>query len=228
MHIYAIGDLHLSFDSDKPMDVFGEAWRDHAGRIESAWRETVGSEDAVLVPGDISWAMQLSGASPDLAFVGRLPGRKILLRGNHDYWWSAVGKVRSALTGDTLALQNDSFTLGDYAVCGTRGWICPGANGFGPEDEKIYQRECMRLEMSLGKAEPGKTILAMLHYPPFSEKQPDSGFTELLEAYHVETAVYGHLHGAAAHRTAFEGEKNGVTYACVAADYLAFRPRRIV
>lgn len=227
MHIYAIGDLHLSFSQDKPMDVFGESWRGHTERLESAWRETVGAEDLVLIPGDISWAMQLSAASPDLSFIGNLPGVKLLLRGNHDYWWSSVTRVRASLPSGVFALQNDAFSFGDVCVCGTRGWTCPGSAAFDAQDEKIYLRELQRLSLSLSKAEPGRMLIAMTHYPPFSEKRRTSGFTELLENAGCRLAVYGHLHGAA-HRTAFEGEQNGVAYRCVAADYLRFVPSRLV
>lgn len=227
MHIYAISDLHLSFSSPKPMDVFGDEWHDHAARLAAAWQDTVQQEDVVLIPGDISWAMQLSAASPDLAFIGALPGKKVLLKGNHDYWWNSIGKVRAALPPDTFALQNQAMNIGDYAVCGTRGWLCPGSSAFTEADEKIYERELIRLELSLSCAEKGRPILAMLHFPPFSEKAPASGFTELLSRYGVTTALYGHLHGAA-QRTAFEGVRDGVAYRCVAGDYLSFRPLKIV
>lgn len=227
MHIYAIGDLHLSFSQEKPMDVFGESWRGHTERIERAWRDTVGAEDLVIIPGDISWAMQLSAALPDLSFIGRLPGTKLLLRGNHDYWWSSVTQVRASLAPGMYALQNDAFPFGDACICGTRGWACPGSAAFDSQDQKIYERELQRLSLSLGKAEPGKTLVVMTHYPPFSEKNRSSGFTELLEQAGCTLAVYGHLHGAA-HKSAFEGEQNGVAYRCVAADYLQFTPKLLL
>ncbi len=227
MHLYAIADLHLSFTSDKPMDVFGEAWQEHAEKLERNWRETIGQDDLVLIPGDISWAMQLSAALPDLSFIGALPGKKILLKGNHDYWWSAIGRVRAALPEGMRALQNDSFREDGFSICGTRGWLCPGSSNFTAEDEKIYKRELDRLTLSIRSLPPEATNkIAMLHYPPFSDKDRGSGFTELLEQAGIGTVVYGHLHGDA-NRNAFEGEKNGIVYHCVAADKLDFMPKRI-
>ena len=226
MQIYAIADLHLSLTAEKPMDVFGEAWRGHAEKLERNWRETVGEEDLVLIPGDISWAMQLSAALPDLSFIGNLPGRKILLKGNHDYWWSAIGRVRASLPTGMRALQNDSIVENGVGICGSRGWLCPGSSNFSQDDEKIYLRELDRLTLSLQSLPPVETKIAMLHFPPFSDKDRASGFSERLEAAGVTIAVYGHLHGEA-NRYAFEGEKNGVTYHCVAADKLDFTPKRI-
>ena len=226
MQIYAIADLHLSLTAEKPMDVFGEAWRGHAEKLERNWRETVGKDDLVLIPGDISWAMQLSAALPDLSFIGALPGRKILLKGNHDYWWSAIGRVRATLPAGMRALQNDSFVENGVGICGSRGWLCPGSSNFSQDDEKIYLRELDRLTLSLQSLPPVETKIAMLHFPPFSDKDRASGFSERLEAAGVTIAVYGHLHGEA-NRYAFEGEKNGITYHCVAADKLDFTPKRI-
>ncbi len=227
MRIYAIADLHLSLSTEKPMDVFGEAWRDHAAKLEQNWRSLVGEDDLVLIPGDISWAMQLSAALPDLAFIGRLPGRKILLKGNHDYWWSAIGRVRAALPENMRALQNDAFVEDGVGICGTRGWLCPGGSAFTPADEKIYLREQDRLRLSLAALPETERTIAMMHFPPFCERDRGSGFTELLEARGVQTVLYGHLHGEA-NRSAFEGERNGVRYLCVAADKLNFTPRRIL
>lgn len=226
MHIYAIADLHLSLTSEKPMDVFGEAWRGHAEKLERNWRERVQEDDLVLIPGDISWAMQLSAALPDLSFIGNLPGKKILLKGNHDYWWSAIGRVRSQLPTGMRAIQNDSIVEGGVGLCGTRGWLCPGSNNFSADDQKIYSRELDRLTLSLNSLPPVETKIAMLHFPPFADKEKGSGFTERLEAAGVSIAIYGHLHGEA-NRYAFEGERNGITYHCVAADKLDFSPKRI-
>lgn len=227
MRIYAIADLHLSLTSEKPMDVFGETWRGHTEKLERNWRETISQDDLVLIPGDISWAMQLNAALPDLSFIGALPGRKILLKGNHDYWWSAIGKVRAALPEGMRALQNDSFTEDGISVCGSRGWLCPGSSNFSADDEKIYLRELDRLSLSIRSLPPDSGIrIAMLHFPPFSDKDRPSGFTERLEAAGVRAVVYGHLHGDA-NRYAFEGEKNGIVYHCVAADKLDFAPKLI-
>ncbi|MEZ4510194.1 MAG: metallophosphoesterase [Eubacteriales bacterium] len=226
MQIYAIADLHLSLTSEKPMDVFGEAWRDHAEKLERNWRERVQADDLVLIPGDISWAMQLEAALPDLSFIGNLPGKKILLKGNHDYWWSAIGRVRARLPAGMRAIQNDSIVENGVGICGTRGWLCPGSNNFDADDQKIYLRELDRLTLSLNSLPQVETKIAMLHFPPFADKDKDSGFTERLEAAGVQIAIYGHLHGDA-HRNAFEGERNGVVYHCVAADKLDFAPKLI-
>lgn len=226
MHIYAIGDLHLSFSAPKPMDVFG-GWDGHVSRLTQAWRACVKAEDAVLIPGDISWAMQLSGAQPDLDFIGSLPGNKILLRGNHDYWWASKTRVEAALPESVRLIQNDACTVGCYAVGGTRGWLLPNAAGFHEADRKIFDRELMRLSLSLAAMPEGKRRLVMLHYPPLTAQQRDTEVTALLEAANVERVVYAHLHGPA-HKSAFEGVHNGVTYELVSADYLQFMPKRIV
>lgn len=227
MRVFAIADVHLSFDTQKPMDVFGGAWTDHPQRLKAAWTECVRDEDIVLVAGDISWAMQLSHAARDLEFLSALPGTKLILRGNHDYWWSSVSKVRAALPPAVRAIQNDAVTIGDISFGGTRGWNLPGAAGFTAEDEKIYRRELGRLELSLNAMDKDKRRIAMLHYPPFDQRRGGSEMSELLEASGVSDCVYGHLHGAA-HKGAFCGIHGGVKYHFVAGDYLAFQPERIV
>jgi len=227
MRLFAIGDLHLSHSSDKPMHVFGPNWENHAQRIRQTWCERVRPGDAVLIPGDISWAMQLSEAGPDLEYIGSLPGLKVIMRGNHDYWWNSLAKVRSALPEGVYALQNDIVELEGAVIAGSRGWMCPGSAGFdGEHDQKIYDREVMRLELSLSRAPKGARIIGMLHYPPFNEKRQPSGFTELFEKYGAETVVYGHLHGRSC-RNAFEGVRNGVEYLLCSADYLDFTPKLI-
>ena len=227
MRIFAIGDLHLSLSSDKPMDVFGSNWDNHSQRVAQAWKDAVEPNDLVLIPGDISWAMQLKDAEADIRFIGDLPGRKVIMRGNHDYWWNSVSKVRSILPKDMWALQNDAVELENVVIAGSRGWMCPGSAGFdGEEDKRIYEREVLRLELSLSKAEKGKPVIGMLHYPPFNERRQPSGFTELFEKYGVKTVVYGHLHGKSC-RNAFEGERNGVEYILCSADHLEFNPKLI-
>jgi predicted phosphohydrolase len=228
MVIYGISDLHLSFSTDKPMDVFGDHWVDHAGRMAEAWDALVGDDDVVLCPGDLSWAMKLDQASADLSWIGDRPGRlKVLGRGNHDYWWSAIGKVRKALPEGCVALQNDAVDLGDVVVAGSRCWAAPGGLDFSEADEKIYQRELGRLRLSLeaGRKLAGdRPLLAAIHYPPFGADGRETGFSKLLEEFAVDLCVYGHLHGRHAHRTAVEGEVRGVRYRLIACDYLGFRP----
>lgn len=225
MRIYAIGDLHLPGAQSKPMDVFGAHWEGHFEKIEQDWRSRVQPDDTVLVPGDLSWAMTLEEAAPDLKRICALPGRKLLLRGNHDYWWSSLMRVRALLPEGNWALQNDARDIGDAVVCGTRGWNVVADNSTDAQNLKIYRRELMRLELSLKDAAAkaqGRPIVCMLHFPPFGEKKEDSGFTQLLEAYGVHTCVYGHLHGEGI-RSAFEGERGGVRYKLVSCDSLGFR-----
>lgn len=212
---------------DKPMDIFGAAWKDHPRKIRDAWLRLVAEDDVVLVPGDISWAMTLEEAAEDLAYLGSLPGRIVMIRGNHDYWWSGIGKVRRALPANVFAIQNDHVRLTEeWAVCGTRGWVVPGGSGWDEErDGPVYAREQLRLEMSLEsavKAGAGR-IIAMLHFPPVNERHEPSGFTRLLERYPVVHCVYGHLHGAA-QRGALTGTRGGVKYHLAACDAIGFRP----
>jgi predicted phosphohydrolase len=231
MAIFGISDLHLSFSTDKPMDVFGEHWRGHADKMAAAWDASVTGDDVVLCPGDLSWAMRLEEAKLDLDWIAARPGRhKVLTRGNHDYWWSAIGKVRKALPATLVALQNDAVDLGDVVVAGSRLWACPGALDFGKDDEKIYLREVGRLRASLESSQQlanGRPLIAAIHYPPFPADKSDTEFSRLLEGFGVKLCVYGHLHGARAHRTAFEGERNGVHYRLIACDRLNFSPVQV-
>ena len=225
MRLFAIGDLHLPGGDDKPMNVFGSHWENHFERISKDWRERVSPEDTVLIPGDISWAMQLKDAVPDLQAIGALPGRKVILRGNHDYWWSSITQVREALPERMEAIQNDAADLDDCVVCGTRGWsFGTAANPLPQADEKILRRETQRLRMSLEaavKLAEGRPIVVMTHYPPLLDNQRQTPFTEVLRDYPVRLAVYGHLHGSAI-RSGFNGEWEGIRYRLVSCDALDF------
>lgn len=227
-HVYAIGDLHLSLSvPNKAMDVFGAHWRGHTERIREAWQDTVAPDDLVLVPGDISWAMYLEDAKADLGFIGTLNGKKLLLRGNHDYWWQSVTKVRAALPEGMYALQNDVFRFGDLFLAGTRGWTVPESSHFKESaDRKLFERELIRLDLSLSRVPQGADCIGMLHYPPFSETGAPSAFADRFEAAGVTDVVYGHLHGAS-HRSGFCGEYGGVRYHLTSADFLDFIPKRI-
>ncbi len=233
MALFAIGDLHLSFSSNKPMDVFGENWSDYENKIKESWLELVSPEDTVLIPGDISWAMHLEQAKIDLEWIHNLPGRKILLRGNHDYWWSSLKKLQ-VLYEDMDFLQNNHFEYVSegmtYAICGTRGWLCPNPNKFDDNDLKIYNRELLRLRLSLDSAkQAGHTrFIVMTHYPPTNDMQADSGFNEIYEEYGVERVVYGHLHSEHAFHTGLQGDRRGVTYQLVSSDYLDFALTKIL
>lgn len=225
MRLFAIGDLHLPGGQEKPMDVFGDHWEGHFARIAKDWRARVTEDDVVLIPGDTSWAMQLSDAIPDLRAIGELPGRKILIKGNHDYWWGGIGQVRRALPEGMQAIQHDVIDLGDVVVCGTRGWAYPTAEApLSQEDERIFNREMIRLELALTAAQKAageRPIVVMLHYPPLYQLDRDTPFTALLEKYAVHMVVYGHLHGAGI-RAGFTGMWNGVRYLLASCDSLGF------
>lgn len=229
MNIFAIGDLHLSFANPKPMDIFGGNWTDHPEKIRQHWEATVAPDDLVLIPGDISWAMSLEEAQPDLEYIASLPGRKLMIRGNHDYWWSTVTKVRKALHPSMQVLQNDSITIGDITFAATRGWDCPGSYSFDEHDRQVYEREIGRLKLSLDHAMKAgaQRLWVMLHYPPTNEKHQETGFLDVLRQYPVEKVVYGHLHGAEGHKGAFEGVHDGIEYHLVACDYLDFAPLKL-
>lgn len=224
MAIYAIADLHLPGGDVKPMDVFGAHWAGHFDKISQNWRQKVTDEDIVLLPGDISWAMTLAEARRDLEAIGQLPGSKVLLRGNHDYWWSGIGRVRDALPAGMYAIQNDCLCLQDTLICGTRGWLLPSEQT-GADDLKIYQRELLRLNMTLTQARRKSEtmpIVCMMHFPPLTDACRDTGFTELMEQYGVDDAIYGHLHGLGL-KTAFKGEHRGTRYHLVSCDGLDFQ-----
>jgi predicted phosphohydrolase len=224
---FALADLHLGFGVDKPMDVFGPQWAGHADRIALNWRRTVGDDDIVLVPGDISWAMKPAQAAVDLEFIAALPGRKILMRGNHDYWWQSLAKVRAALPAGMNAIHNDFVAEEGVAICGTRGWNLPGGCLPGGDDPRIFQRERARLELSLAAAPAALPKIAMLHFPPALACGGDPGFTDILERFAVKICVYGHLHGEKDHALGIRGERNGVRYVLCAADAVEFTPVRI-
>lgn len=229
MNIFAIADLHISGDRTKPMDVFGIHWENHFEKIKESWKKQVKQEDVVLIPGDISWAMMLETALEDLKEIHRLPGTKIMIKGNHDYWWSGIGKLRSLLPPSVFALQNDAVEMGEYVFSGSRGWTLPGTPGFSTDDEKIFNRELMRMEMSLQAAQkknPSGKQIAMIHYPPFNDKQEDSPWTALFEKYGVSQVVYGHLHGGAI-KTGFTGGRNGIDYFLVSCDSLNFNLKEL-
>ena len=229
MKIFAISDLHLPGTSIKPMDVFGVQWDRHQDKIQENWNKIVSQEDLVLIPGDISWAMTLADARGDLDFIGELPGRKIILRGNHDYWWSSVSRIRQIVHPSIEALQNNAFKIGNVVICGTRGWLCPGRDSTA-EDEKIYNRECIRLKLSLDAAMPlctgGEELIVMLHYPPRVEGIGERDFIHILEQYPVNQVIYGHVHGPK-FSAVFAGLHDRTQYNLVSCDYIDFSPMLI-
>jgi len=228
--LFAIADTHLSFTSDKPMGVFGDAWKDHADKLADIWKEDVSDEDIVIVAGDISWAMKTEDATADLDFLHSLPGKKLLIRGNHDLWWQGIKKLNS-LYEDMIFLQNDYFVFNEnVAVCGSRGWGLPGLEDYGKDDEKILMRELIRLKLSLDKAMGAgfKEIVCALHFPPALTPANSSPFTELISQYPVSRVVYGHLHGQQAYKKGIMGEYQGIKYSLVSGDYLDFKPLRLM
>ncbi|MGL4346127.1 MAG: metallophosphoesterase [Cellulosilyticaceae bacterium] len=228
MKVYAIGDLHLATTSEKPMDIFGEHWHDHVSRLEQQWKAVISEEDMVLIAGDISWAMKLEQAMDDLSLIERLPGKKICIRGNHDYWWHKINYMNT-LYKDIYFIQNTCYQVGKTAICGGRGWICPNERRFTEEDEKIYLREYQRIKLSLDQAikQKAQEIILMLHYPPTNEEHEQSLFMELIEKYPIKQVVYGHLHDAIGQAQSLKGKEGKVHFHLVAADYLDFKPKYI-
>jgi predicted phosphohydrolase len=246
--IFSIADLHLSFSREKPMGIFGTAWENHSETIERNWRSLVDERDIVLIPGDISWAMQTEEAAPDLKWIEGLPGRKILLKGNHDYWWSSISRLRESYP-ELFFLQHDSVLVDQagnihagftentksapgmeappyLAVCGTRGWLLPSDPSFKvSEDKKIYEREVIRMRLALTAAKNtgAEKILVCTHYPPATQGVKSELLT-LFEEYGVRTVVYGHLHGKDAWKKGVKDLQNGVNYHLTSADYINFAP----
>ncbi len=227
--IWTISDLHLSHAQPKPMDIFGSQWRDHPQRIAAAWRSRVAPEDAVLIAGDISWAMRISEALVDLRWVDELPGRKVIIRGNHDYWCPRqVGPLRRHMPPSIHLLGGDAYDLGAAVVCGTRGWITPETPGYVPAtDTSIYQRELKLLDRALAHAqtlaEGTRPIVVMIHYPPFVNQQPTE-FAHRIAAAGVRACIYGHLHRRQDHANAVNRVIDGVAYQLTSADFLDFGP----
>ena len=226
MAIFAIGDMHLSLGTDKPMDVF-PGWEGYLPRLEANWRKLIGPDDTVILAGDTSWAMNLNDTKADFAFIQSLPGQKWLLKGNHDYWWTTTRKMETFLAAngfDTLhILHNNACIVDDTALCGTRGWPF---DDLAAQGEKLMAREAGRLRMSLQAAGDAAQRIAFLHYPPIYPGYKCPEMLELLDKYEVERCYYGHLHGYT-HRRAFEGMREKTEYALIAADYVAFQPVKI-
>jgi predicted phosphohydrolase len=228
MALYAIGDLHLSLGSDKPMDVFGEQWQDHAQKLKKGFA-CVGPEDLTVLCGDLSWAMSLAEAEADFRFIHELPGKKLILKGNHDYWWSTAAKAYRFFGEkgfDSLQiLHNNSYDYGDFALCGTRGWFYEEETG-GEHDKKIMRREILRLEASL-QAAGEREKLVFLHYPPIYQKYECPEILELLEKYRVELCCYGHIHGKGI-ASAFNGWRGCTRFRLLSADAVDFTPVKLL
>lgn len=224
MALYAIGDLHLCLGADKPMDIFGGAWVGYMDKLREGL-SVIGPDDTTVLLGDLSWALDLNGAKADFSFINEIPGRKIILKGNHDYWWSTVAKFekfcREQDFSDLFILNNNHYEYQGTAICGTRGWFFEEEKS-GQHDEKVFKRELIRLETSL-KSAGDLTKIVFLHYPPKYKGYECPEILALLEKYGVRRCFYGHLHGAS-HGLAMEGVWDGVDYKLVSADRLGFRP----
>jgi uncharacterized protein len=247
MTVWAIADLHLSFGvPNKGMEKFGEHWRDHPAKVEAAWRARVGDGDLVLIAGDISWAMRPEEAMADLQWIDRLPGSKVMIRGNHDYWWPSLKRLQAMLPGSIHAIHNTAWRWGDVAIGGTRLWdtaeyrfgqyvefsgAAPieGPTGEAPEEqEKIFVRELGRLEMSLQQLDATASVrVAMTHYPPIGADLGPSRASGLLEKYRISHCVFGHLHNVRRDPPLF-GSSRGVQYQLTSCDYLDFMPIKVL
>lgn len=238
MAIFAISDLHLSFSNPKPMDIFGPAWVDHAEKLRHNWDSIVKDTDTVLLPGDLSWAMRLSDVKLDLDFIAERPGKKLLIRGNHDYWWQrqATSRIQRTIDRDMVFLQGTSAIIDNIGITGTRGWRI-GDKGMIPSEEpdeslkvsseKIFQRELAYLERGLLSIPDSMDLkIAMLHYPPFDEQLQPNEFAHLLAKYKVDILVYGHIHLGS--DNCLTGLIEGVRYYLVSADIVDFTPQLIV
>jgi predicted phosphohydrolase len=225
--IFALADLHLSLLGEKPMHVFGELWRDHPRKMAEAWDALVAPDDHVLLPGDLSWGRKLEDAAPDLAWIGERPGRKLLLRGNHDSWWGSPARVRRALPDSCEILHHDAHDLGSCIVVGARGWTAPDDPIATESDAKVHHRELERLRMSILDADrrfsTDRPRIAMTHFPPWIDGRPPTDVVALLRKGGVKLVVYGHLHGED-HRLAIHGDHDGLFFCFVAADALNFCP----
>ena len=228
MALYAIGDLHLCLGAPKPMDIFGGAWVGYLEKLERGFQKITDQDTTVLL-GDLSWALDLNEAKADFGWIDRIPGRKIILKGNHDYWWSTAAKFYKFCNeqgfSDQWILNNNHYEYENWAICGTRGWFYEEERS-SDHDGKVFRRELLRLEASL-KSAGDKPKLVFLHYPPKYKGYECTEILELFEKYEVRQCYYGHLHGAS-HNLALEGMWNGVEYHLVAADRINFTPVTVI
>lgn len=232
MNVFSISDLHLSGLSDKPMDVFGKGWENHFEKIKSDWQKKVSSDDdIVLIAGDISWGTTLEEGLFDLEALKELRGRKVFIRGNHDFWWNGITKLRRAAPdGSFYFLQNDCVKFENVIICGSRGWTCPGSSDYSDTDERLYRREAERFKLCFKEVEKireeGDRLIVMIHYPPFSKTSPSTEFTSLFEEFKADKVVFGHIHGETFFP--FRTVKNGIEYVLTSCDKVDFTLQRIL
>ncbi len=224
MKVWAISDLHLTGMANKPMDVFGPGWEGHFEKIKSDWRGKVAEDDVVLLGGDTSWGMKLAEGMYDVRSLEELPGSKVFIRGNHDYWWNGISRIRAMAPARFYFLQNDCIRFENVVIAGSRGWTCPGSADFKEQDMKLYLREAERFRLAFREVErvrgEGDRLIALIHFPPFSVKKEDTLFTELFEKNGVEKVVFGHLHGAG--YFPLRAEKAGIEYYLTSCDKTKF------
>ena len=225
MNVYAISDLHLSTNSNKPMAVFGGNWEGHFEKIKKDWLEKVGEDDVVLISGDISWAMKMEAALEDLKELASLPGKKVFIRGNHDYWWNGITRLRDSAPNDSFVfLQTDAVKIGEFVFIGSRGWTCPGSNDYTDQDQKLYLRESERFRLAFLDADKlvqdGDKKVVLMHFPPFTAKQEDTLFSELFEKNGVDKVGFGHIHGAS--YFPLKCYKKGIEYVLASCDKVGF------
>ena len=228
MSLFVIADLHLSLSVNKPMDIFG-GWDNYVERLTENWQSSVAEDDTVVIPGDVSWAMNFVEAKADFDYLNKLNGRKIIIKGNHDYWWNTMSKMNRFIEEngfDTInILNNNHYSYENYGICGTRGWINETEV---PADAKVLAREAQRLEMSIRSAiDDGKEPLVFLHYPPIFANDYNYDIIDVLFKYNIKKCYYGHLHGKA-HRYAVCGEYDGINYELIASDFMQFAPKKIM
>lgn len=229
MSIFVIADLHLSFGTNKPMDIFGDNWEKHEEKIKKNWNETVGDDDIVVIPGDFSWAMNLEDTYLDFQYLNNLPGKKYILKGNHDYWWTTLSKMRKYIESNDFHniefIQNNYYLCEDKIVTGVHGWIINGNE----DDNKVLRREKLRLQMELESItkEYGtdKEIIVFMHYPPYEkfELRNNNPYIEIMSKYNIKKCYYGHLHGIQSYGMVEDYELNGIKYSLISADYLNFK-----
>lgn len=231
MALYTIGDLHLALTVDKPMEVFGREWKNHVTKIEKNWRKKIREEDTIVLTGDHSWGRNLKESEADLQFIMNLPGRKILLRGNHDMFWDVkkTKKLNEKFAGRLYFLQNNYYTYEDYALIGTKGYCYEGKDTI-EHFEKIVNREMERLRISFecARNDGYKKYIMFLHYPPTSIGEMESGFTKMAEEYGAEKVIYSHCHGKERYNDSFQGMVNQTEYLLVSSDFLKFKPIKIL
>lgn len=230
MRVFAIGDMHLEGGTGKTMERFGENWRDHDRKIFESWERIGESDDLLLIVGDTSWAMRMEDAMPDLERIGRMKGSKLMLKGNHDYWWQSSSKMAKTLPRSIRILNASSVIDNRVAIAGTRGWVCPGDSDFSEHDSKIYEREVGRMRSALyslrGRAGDYDSLIVALHYPPMNDKHEPSAFTDLIDEFGADFCVYGHVHGEHI-KSAFSGVRGRTAYCLVSADAVDFTPAQI-